>query len=291
MIAPWPDPEVVRAAQAAFARSDAEAALHGLGALRPIGPDLPLHTAVVLVTAAARAGHATPVAARLLAATVAGHDVGAVALSDGGACPFVEGTAQIVVITPQGARLADAARHLPATDPLQAQPWAVPAPGPASDLRDLRPLAWVLLAAEALGAAEAAFAAGTDHLCTRRQFGRLLGSFQTLRHRAAADWVRLEDMRAAVALAAQLHEAGGADFLHAARVAKAIASDHAPLVVENAIHAMGAMGFTWVAGLGEPLARTRHIAALFGTADAHYHALGTSLAAEISTRETAHGHD
>lgn len=285
MMSLWPDPDVLRAATAAFARSDTLAALDGLGASGPIGPDLPLATAVVLVSEAARAGHALPVAGRLIAQTVAGGPADWAALSDGGPCPMPHGVSAIVVVTGAGARLTRPADARPVTDPLQGYPWADPAPGPVTHPADLRPLAWTLLAAEALGAAEAAFALGVNHLGTRRQFGRLLGSFQTLRHRAAADWVLLEDMRAALAVAAHLYDTGDSGFAQAARVAKATASAQAPRVVEHAIHAMGAMGFTWAGGQGEPLMRTRHAAALFGTADDHYRALGARQTPETPRGE------
>jgi alkylation response protein AidB-like acyl-CoA dehydrogenase len=55
------------------------------------------------------------------------------------------------------------------------------------DPRPLRlvPLAWIFLTARAAGAARRAFELTTDHVATRRQFGRPIGSFQAVQHKLA----------------------------------------------------------------------------------------------------------
>ncbi|MGB3409163.1 MAG: acyl-CoA dehydrogenase family protein, partial [Jannaschia sp.] len=169
------------------------------------------------------------------------------------------------------------------SDPMSLPGWTGRG-APVAVAGDLRAEALTLLAAELFGAAEAAFGMACDHIGTRRQFGRPLSSFQTLRHRAARDWVALEDIAVAILDAAE--SAGtGRDALRRARIAKAIASDLAPRIVENALHAHGAMGFAAETGLDGHLFRVRHAAVCLGGARGHYAALGAALLQQASIPE------
>lgn len=64
-----------------------------------------------------------------------------------------------------------------------------------------RLLGLALLACECAGLAERVLEIGLDYIRQRRQFGRTLGSFQALKHRAADAWIAVMQLRAA-ALAA-----------------------------------------------------------------------------------------
>ena len=59
----------------------------------------------------------------------------------------------------------------------------------------------IALAAEALGSAQAAFDMTLEYMQTRKQFGQLIGSFQSLQHRAAKMFTELELTRSCVAAA------------------------------------------------------------------------------------------
>ncbi len=59
----------------------------------------------------------------------------------------------------------------------------------------------IALAAEALGSAQAAFDMTLEYMQTRKQFGQLIGSFQSLQHRAAKMFTDLELTRSCVAAA------------------------------------------------------------------------------------------
>ena len=66
------------------------------------------------------------------------------------------------------------------------------------------------LCAESLGAMEVAKAQTIDYLQTRKQFGKAIGSFQALQHRAAELWCDLELTRAIVRQALQELDQGTA---------------------------------------------------------------------------------
>ncbi len=55
-------------------------------------------------------------------------------------------------------------------------------PGVAAALRDIRLLGALLVAAEATGSAAACLDTIVDYLKTRKQFGKLIGSYQALKH-------------------------------------------------------------------------------------------------------------
>jgi alkylation response protein AidB-like acyl-CoA dehydrogenase len=69
----------------------------------------------------------------------------------------------------------------------------------AEDMLDWAALA---LSAEALGAMEATFAMLTDYLGTRTQFGKPIGTFQALQHRAVDLSIEIEQARSIVIAAA-----------------------------------------------------------------------------------------
>ena len=96
-----------------------------------------------------------------------------------------------------------------------------------------------------LGLMERSLELAVDYLKERQAFGRTIGSFQALQHRAADMWIRMESSRSAVyraawALEERLEEA---PFLVAA--AKAYSGDAAGFVCGETIQLFGGVGFTW----------------------------------------------
>ena len=85
----------------------------------------------------------------------------------------------------------------PATEVVDVAP---PVPGPPTDADILaaldRPVVGV--GAELLGAAAAALAVAVAYVSTREQWGRPIGSFQAVHHRAADMHLDIEAMRCAV---------------------------------------------------------------------------------------------
>jgi acyl-CoA dehydrogenase len=126
------------------------------------------------------------------------------------------------------------------------------------------------VASEMVGAGEEAFARTVAYLKERKQFGKLIGEFQALQHRAAHLYCELEVTRAAVMKAQQLLDS---DFEHAGAavaVAKAKAGSTATLAVQEAVQMHGGMGMTDQFDIGFFMKRARVCQELFG--DTNFHA-------------------
>jgi alkylation response protein AidB-like acyl-CoA dehydrogenase len=126
-------------------------------------------------------------------------------------------------------------------------------------------------AAELLGLAERAFAITLDYLRTRVQFGRAIGSFQALQHRAADLRLQLALARVSIDAAAITLDAGASPDTARAAVsrAKARASDMALLVTRQAIQLHGGIGYTDEHEIGLYLRRAMVLANLHGSAALH----------------------
>jgi alkylation response protein AidB-like acyl-CoA dehydrogenase len=94
-------------------------------------------------------------------------------------------------------------------------------------------------------AAIAAAAEGIAYATERRQYGRLIGSFQALQHLLAEAHVLRETAWSSVLYAAAATDQGLEDAETAASVAKAHASRAARRVAEDALQAFGGIAFTW----------------------------------------------
>ena len=126
-----------------------------------------------------------------------------------------------------------------------------------------------MLAAEQLGIAERCLEMTVAYLKERRQFGRLVGSFQALKHRAADLWVAVTQARAAARYAAACLAAGDADAPVAVALAKAACSDTAVRVAQESVQLHGGIGFTWEHPCHLYLKRAKSASIGFGTADWH----------------------
>lgn len=128
-------------------------------------------------------------------------------------------------------------------------------------------------AAYLLGAMETAFDMTLSFLAVRHQFGKAIGAFQAIQHRAVDLKIQLELTRAVVGeVAASLDAGAGADTRRAAvSRAKARAAESAMLIVREAVQFHGAMGMTDECDIG---LYGRKILALhneYGSAIAHRH--------------------
>jgi len=121
-------------------------------------------------------------------------------------------------------------------------------------------------AAELLGVAESALRMTLDHLRMREQFGRPIGAFQALQHRAVDLYVQQELARAAIGAALQAQEA---DFAVAASRAKARAAEAALAIGREAVQMHGAMGFADECDAGLHLKRALSLSAWLGNAAFH----------------------
>jgi alkylation response protein AidB-like acyl-CoA dehydrogenase len=103
----------------------------------------------------------------------------------------------------------------------------------------------VALSLEAVGAARYCLALTVDHLKTREQFGRPIGSFQALQHRAADLVVMLEAAASTAYYAAWAAEQATAELAVVAPAAKSLCGEAAWRVAAETIQMHGGIGFTW----------------------------------------------
>ena len=110
----------------------------------------------------------------------------------------------------------------------------------------------------------------------RKQFGQLVGSFQSMQHQLAQSWTEICAARALVYNAARKKEAGE-DFITDAAMAKLFASQVAGRVSGNAIEWMGGMGFVRD-GIAEKMWRDSKIGAIYeGTSNIQLTTIGKAL--------------
>jgi len=126
-------------------------------------------------------------------------------------------------------------------------------------------------AAFLLGGMERAFAMTLDYLRTRQQFGRIIGTFQALQHRAADLAMQIALTRASVESAAAMLDEGAAGDRRRAAVsrAKARATEAALLVTRQCIQLHGGIGYTDQYDAGLFLRKAMVVANQFGGAALH----------------------
>ena len=117
----------------------------------------------------------------------------------------------------------------------------------AEVLPDVRLLGALLIAAEATGCAAAALDTVVDYLTTRKQFGRLIGSYQSLKHPTVEILIQMDSARTFIYHAATLIDDGPLDNDSeiACRMAKAQAAEALSFAGDRAVQFHGGMGFTY----------------------------------------------
>lgn len=133
-----------------------------------------------------------------------------------------------------------------------------------------------LLAAEQAGVARWCVAATVEYLKQRKQFGRVVGGFQAIKHRLAELYADAESAAAAARSATvTLAELGPEDpeTAIAVAVAAAYCSDLAVRAAEEAVQLHGGIGMTWEAPVHLYLKRAKADQIGLGTAGRHRAAL------------------
>jgi len=125
-------------------------------------------------------------------------------------------------------------------------------------------------ASEMVGVASGAMAMTVDYLKQRQQFGKLIGEFQALQHRAAHLYSEIEIARAAALKAQQLLDEGSAEAEAMVSVAKAKAGRVSTLAVQEGVQMHGGIGMTDEYDIGLYMKRDRVLNELFG--DPAFHA-------------------
>ncbi len=124
-------------------------------------------------------------------------------------------------------------------------------------LENMLDRAAVGLCGEMLGGMRRATEMTLDYLKTREQFGVRIGSFQSLKHRAARMFIELEIGRSAVMAAARALDAGSSDARSLVSIAKARLSDGFVEVASEALQMHGGIGMTDEHDIGLFLKRAR----------------------------------
>jgi len=126
------------------------------------------------------------------------------------------------------------------------------------------------VASEMLGLTEEVFGRTVTYLKERKQFGKAIGEFQALQHRAAQLYIDIEITRAAVLKALQALDADALKAAAAVAVAKARAGTTATRAVQEGVQMHGGMGMTDQFDIGFFMKRARVCEEFLG--DANFHA-------------------
>lgn len=113
----------------------------------------------------------------------------------------------------------------------------------------MRDAARVVLAADTLGAAWHMLGQAVDYAGQRRQFGRVIGSFQAVKHMCAEMAAELEPGRALIWYTAYAQDRGLDDAALMAAHAKAYLSDAGRVVARRSVEVHGGIGITDELGL------------------------------------------
>jgi alkylation response protein AidB-like acyl-CoA dehydrogenase len=130
-------------------------------------------------------------------------------------------------------------------DNVEAEPLA----GGTDVLARLRDAGWVLLAADTVGACDAMIAKAVAYAQERKQFGRVIGSFQAVKHLCAEMAAETEPCRSLVWYAAYAFDDAPEEASLTAAHAKAHTSEVGRFVARTATEVHGGMGITDLLGL------------------------------------------
>ena len=117
--------------------------------------------------------------------------------------------------------------------------------------------------------ADEVFQRTVNYLKERKQFGRIIGEFQGLQHRAAELYCELEITRSTVIHAQQQIDANADGASRVVSMAKARAGRTATLAVQEAVQMHGGIGMTDAFEIGFFMKRARVLQELFGDANFH----------------------
>jgi alkylation response protein AidB-like acyl-CoA dehydrogenase len=126
-----------------------------------------------------------------------------------------------------------------------------------------------VLASEQVGLAQRCLELTVEHLLTRYQFGRQIGSYQALKHRMADLWAGVAQARAVARYAVTCLAEGDPDTAVAASLAQAYCSPLAVKAAEECVQLHGGIGFTWEHPAHLYLKRAKADAIALGTAAQH----------------------
>ncbi len=138
-------------------------------------------------------------------------------------------------------------------------------------------LARIALAGEQVGAAEMCLEMSVEYAKVRKQFGRPIGSFQSIKHKCADMLMMIESARSAAFYASALAAQDGNDLEEAASTAKAYCSDAFFHCAAETIQIHGGIGFTWEHPAHLYFKRAKATENLFGDPAFHRERVATQM--------------
>ena len=130
-------------------------------------------------------------------------------------------------------------------------------------------LAVVALAAEQAGGAQHCLELSVEYAKVREQFGRPIGSYQSIKHKCADMLIQVESARAAAHYALEAAATGSPQLPVIASLAKAYCSEAYAFVAGETVHIHGGIGFTWEHPAHLYFKRAASSELLFGDPDRH----------------------
>ncbi len=155
----------------------------------------------------------------------------------------------------------DPSRHLFEADAV-SEPWQ-------ADVTRAYEFGALATAAQLIGAGQALLDAAVDYAKQRAQFGRVIGSYQAIKHKLADVHIALELARPLVFCAALSLADHSPDTARDVSAAKAAASDAALLAARSALQTHGAIGFTGEHDLSLWLLRVQALRSAWGDPATH----------------------
>jgi alkylation response protein AidB-like acyl-CoA dehydrogenase len=150
-------------------------------------------------------------------------------------------------------------------------------------LEQVLDLARIAIAAEQVGGADKVLELTVDYIAERKQFGRAVGSFQALKHKAADMMLKAEAARSAAYYAACIADdfldgrAGAGELAEAASIAKGYCSDACFFNAGCAVQMHGGIGFTWEHDMHLYFKRAKSTQLFLGDAAFHRERLAAQL--------------
>ena len=141
--------------------------------------------------------------------------------------------------------------------------------GWAADVQRAREYGALATAAQLIGAGQAMLDASVAYAKQRSQFGRLIGSYQAIKHKLADVHIALELARPLVYGAALSLGADSPDTARDVSAAKVAAAEAGLLAARSALQTHGAIGFTQEHDLGLLLLRAQALRSAWGDPTAH----------------------
>ncbi|QGP80367.1 acyl-CoA dehydrogenase family protein [Sphingobium sp. CAP-1] len=142
--------------------------------------------------------------------------------------------------------------------------------------------AFVMVAAEALGGAQACLDRTVAYARERVQFGRPIGSFQAYKHRLADMMVEIEQARSAVYWAACAVDEQSDEAAMAVHAAKSFAADTYFRCAGDMIQLHGGIGFTWEHDAHLYFKRARALQTMLGNGNWHREQIATMILGEAA---------